>query len=276
MVSNVLAAAAILRQHFRRLGTTGMLGLLGAVGLVPLALYMPREDWPRYFLLSLVCLYAGRKFVQLLSARGALKQLSLEEHFLKYGSSGRRVQKCVKNGDHMWTRSGIVSGLKAISSLRLPGDMMADEKRQCINRGYRQAFRTILPRPAIVDVGVIAVVGITMVLVPTIEVNLGTVMFLAGFVALALAGTVELARLFVNRQLVEGLDRWFNALSDWTLRECADLLHFRSVAYSHQLLYFTQPWFADGSDDGADGDDGLYVVAGDGGVLPAGIGHDDD
>lgn len=254
----------------------GLLGVLGAVGLIPLALYMPRDDWSRYVLLSLVCLYAGRKIVQFINARGSLKQLSMEEHFLRYGSSGRRVQKCVQNDDHMWTRSGIVSGLKAISSRRLPGDLMADEKRNRIYQGYRQAFRALLPRLAVLDAGLVAAVGITMVLVPTIQVNLGTMMFLAGFVALALSGTVEVARWFVDRQLAEALDRWFNALSDWTLRERFENLQFQSDAYSHRLLYFTQPWFADGSAGEEDPSDEVFVVAGDGGVLPAGIARDED
>lgn len=253
----------------------GLLGLLGAIGLVPLALYMPRDAWSRYVLLSLVCLYAGRKIVQFVGARGALKQLSMEEHFLRYGAAGRRVQKCVRNDDHMWTRSSIVSGLKAIANSRLAGNLMADEKRQRIYRRYRKAFRALWPRLAVADAGLVGAIAITMALAPTIEVNLRTVMFLAGFVALALAGFVELARWFVNRQLAEGLDRWLGALSDWTLRECLHKLHHRPEAYSHQLLYFTQPWFADGSDEVDARDDGMYLIAERGVALPAVLARDE-
>lgn len=275
MVSNVLAAAAVLRRHFRRLASMGLLGLLGAVGVVPLALYMPRHDGSRYVLLSLVCLYAGRKIVHLLHARAAEKQLSMEEHFIRYGSSGRRVQQCVQNEEHMWTKSGIVAGLKSIAGHRLPGSLMVDEKRQWIYRRYRQVFRSLLPRTAVIDSGLVAVIAVTMLLAPTISVDLRTLMFFAGFLALAVTGGVETTRWFVDRRLSEGLDRWFGTLSEWTLRECLEALDVPSGAYYHRLLYFTQPWFADGSDTGQDGD-AVYVVFGDGGVLPAGLVDDEE
>jgi hypothetical protein len=276
MVSNVLAAAAVLRRHYRRLASMSLLGLLGAAGLVPLVLYMPREDVARYLLLLLVCVYAGRKIVQLVHARAARKQLATEEHFLRYGSSSRRMQKAVRNEDEMWQRSAVVSGLRAIDSHPVRDGLMAEERRRLIYRRYRQAFRTLRPSLAVFDALLIAVLVATMLLAPRIQVSLITMLFLAGFVALALTGAVEAARWFVHRQLAESLERWFDALSDWTLRVSLEQLHARSEAYAHRLLYVAQPWFADGGESSGADRTGVNVLAGDGGSLPSGIAGDED
>lgn len=249
----------------------GLLGLVTAFGLVPLALYAPRTDGWRYLILSFVCLYAGRKVMQLLGARAALKQISMEEHFLKYGSSGRRVQKCVEHEDHLWKKSRVVDALKRISTNRLPTTLMIDEKRTRIYRRFRHAFRFMLPRFVVVDMGLVAAIVVGLVAAPILTVDLGAVMFQSGFLALAVAGAVEISRWAVNRQLAETLDRWFNALSEWTIREGFERLHLQAGPYSHRLLYFTQPWFADGSEDEENAREGLYVVTGDGEVLPRAI-----
>lgn len=241
MVSNVLAATAILRQHYRRLRSIGLLGSITALGLVPLALYMPRPDWARYTLLSLVCLYAGRKAVQFLRARIALKQLSMEEHFLRYGCNEGRVEKCIETDEHLWTRSFILMGLKGVMAHPITTDMVGDEKRNRVYRQFKSSFKTLAPPHAILDASLLLAALVILSVVPSIGVDLRAILFQAGFLAFAVAGVAEASHLMVHRRLIETLPRFFTALTDWTIREAFHAAV--EASYSHRLLYFAQPWF---------------------------------
>lgn len=263
MVSNVLAAAAILRRHFRRLRYIGLLGTASAVGLIPLVLYMPELVGVRYALLLVVCLYAGRKVVEYFRAHAALKQLSMEENFLRYGAASGSVQKCVENDDHMWTRSRILLGLKAMALHRLPNSMLVNEKHKRILLRYRRAFQKMLPRVGILDLVLLIGVVLLLSLSPTVKIDLSALIFQAGFLALAVAIAAEISNFFVNRQLREGLERLLQTLSDWTIREGLEALS-RSDAYSHQLHYFAQPWFAASPDRDDRASDASYEITGDG------------
>lgn len=242
MVSNVLAATAILRQHYRRLKSIGLLGTITALGLVPLALYMPRPDWARYTLLSLVCLYAGRKAVQFARARAALKQLSMEEHFLRYGCADGQVQKCIESDQHMWTRSCILKGLKGVMAHPITTDMVGDEKRNRVYRQFKLSFQSLDPAHAFVDAGLLFTVLIILSLAPSIGVDLRAILFQAGFLALAVAGVAEASHIMIHRRLLETLRRFLTALTDWTIRQAFHAAV--EASYSHRLLYFAQPWFA--------------------------------
>ena len=246
MVSNVLAAAAILRQHYRRMWSIGLLGSLTALGLVPLALYMPRVAWARYVLLLLACLYAGRKSVQYFRARGALKQLSMEEHFLRYGSSDRQVQKCIESDENLWTKSCTLAAIKTMAPRRLPEELLSQEKRDRIMAIYRRTFRRLIPQNAVLDLWCLGGIAFVIVIAPTITVDMRAVMFQAGFLSLALAVAAEASHLFVNRRLGEALRRLFDTLIDWTLSREFVGLATKSPAYSHHLHYFAPPWFASG------------------------------
>lgn len=241
MVSNVLAATVILRQHYRRLRSIGLLGSITALGLVPLALYMPRPEWSRYTLLSLVCLYAGRKAVQFLRARVALKQLSMEEHFLRYGCAAGRVQKCIETDEHLWTRSCILTGLKGVMAHPITTDMVGDEKRNRVYRQFKRSFSVLDPAHAFLDAGLLLAILILLSVVPSIGVDLRAILFQAGFLALAVAGVAEASHLMIHRRLIETLPRFFTALTDWTIREAFHAAV--EASYSHRLLYFAQPWF---------------------------------
>ena len=246
MVSNVLAATAILRQHYRRLRSVGLLGSITALGLVPLALYMPRPEWARYALLALVCLYAGRKAVQFVHARTALKQLSMEEQFLRYGCAAGQVEKCIETDEHLWTRSCILAGLKGVLAHPFTSDMVGDEKRNRVYRQFKRSCRTLDPSHAFLDAGLLLAALVLLSVVPSIDIDLRAILFQAGFLAFTVAGVAEASHLMIHRRLVETLPRFLTALTDWTIREA-----FHSPvesSFSHHLLYFAPPWFVKRSD----------------------------
>lgn len=242
MLSTVLSATAVLRQHFRRIRSIGLLGSVTALGLVPLTLYMPRPDWAKYTLLSLVCLYAGRKVIQFLKSRSALRQLSMEEHFLRYGVSAGHVQKCVHTDDHLWTRSCILGGLKGLMHHPITTDLIGDEKRNRVYRQFHSAFRDIEPARAYFDIGLLTTIFALLIAVPSIGINLRAIMFQAGFLALAVAAVAEASHLMIHRKLFETMQRLYSALTEWAIREAFHAAV--SVSYSHRLLYFAPPWFA--------------------------------
>ena len=276
MVSNVLAAAAILRQHFRRLRIIGLLGTAASVGLVPLILHVPESQIAVYFLLSIVCLFAGRKVVQFFRAHRSLKQLAMEEHFLRYGATGGSVQKCVENDEHMWTRSRILQGLKEMAAQRIPNNMMIEEKHRRILQRYRQAFEKMLPAVGLVDLTLLAMLLVILLIAPKDEIGFRSLPFIAGILAYVVAILAETVHLLVNRQLREGLERLFYSLSEWTVREGLEALS-RSGAYSHQLLYFAQPWFAAMDRKADDAGDAALVITGDrSAVLPGVVGLENE
>ncbi len=240
MISNVLAATTILRLHYRRLRSVGLLGTITAFGLVPLALYMPRPEWARYTLLSLVCLYAGRKAVQFARARMALKQLAMEEQFLRYGC--RNLEKCIESDEHLWMRSCTLKVLKGVMPRPLSSDMVGEEKRNRVYRQFKQSFRSLDPSPAFLDAGLVLVLLVFFSVVPSIDVDLRSILFQAGFLALAVAGVTEASHLMIRRRLLETLRRFLTALTDWAIRQAFHAAIESS--YSHRLLYFAQPWFA--------------------------------
>ena len=246
MVSNVLAAAAILRQHYRRLRSIGLLGSLTALGLVPLALYMPRVTWAQYILLSLVCLYAARKTVQFFRSRAALKQLSMEEHFLRYGSSDGQVRKCIENEENLWTRSCILAALKDVAPRRLPEELLFEQEKDRILGVYRRSFRQIIPHTSHPDLVLLCGILLIVFTAPMIAIDLRAVMFQAGFLALAMAVVAEASHVFVTHRLSGSLRRLFDSLSTWTLVRGLVGLTSRSPAYAHHLHYFAHPWFASG------------------------------
>jgi hypothetical protein len=266
MLSTVLAATAVLRLHFRRLRSIGLLGAVTALGLVPLSLYMPRAGWARYTMLSLVCLYAGRKVVQFLRSRAALRQFSMEEHFLRYGSSAGRVQKCIESDSHLWTRSCILGGLKGLMHHPITTDMIGDEKRDRVYRQFHRAFRKLEPAHAYLDSGLLLSLIVLVIAIPSIGINLRAILFQAGFLALAVAAIAEISHLIIRRRLFETMRRFYGTLTEWAIREA---LHAAVTAsYSHRRLYFAPPWFADSSDvdDDIDADPdreaALFVIAG--------------
>ena len=272
MVSNVLASAAILRRPFRRRRFLGLLGTACAVGLIPLALYMPEQLGARYALLLLVCLYAGRKIVQSFHGHAALKQLSMEESFLRYGATGGSVQQCVENDEHMWTRSRILLGLKAMTTHRLPSSMRVHEKQQRILQRYRRSFQKMMPQATLPDLVLLAGGALLLAATPSVAVELRALIFQAGFLALIVAIVSEIIHLVVNRRLRDGLERLFQTLSDWTIREGLERVS-RSSLYSHQLHYFAQPWFAGTATPDEAGTRNAVEVVGDGvGVLPESVG----
>ncbi len=271
MVSNVLASAAILRRHFRRLRYLALLGTASAIGLIPLVLYMPKAAGARYALLMLVCLFAGRKVVQYFRAHRALKQLSMEEHFLRYGSTVGSVQKCVENDEHMWTRSRILLALRTMTIHRLPSNMLVNEKHQKILHRYRRAFQKMLPNVGVLDLVFLAGISLLLATVPSVAVDFRALIFQAGFLALVVAVVTEVSHFFANRQLRGGLERLFHSLSEWTIREGLEALS-RSGEYSHQLHYFAQPWFAAVATAHDESSDTALEISGDGSiVLPSSV-----
>ncbi len=243
MVSNVLASAAILRRPFSRLRYLGLLGTACSVGLIPLVLHMPESTGGRYGLLVVVCLFAGRKVVQYFRGHAALKQISMEEHFLRYIATGGSIQKCVENENHMWARSRILGGLRTLATNRFPSNMLVSERHQRVLHRYQHAFQELMPRSSLPDILLILVFGIMLALTPTSDVDFGAFIYQAGFLALIVAVIGEGSHLIVNRRLHEGLNRLFQTLTDWTIREGLQKLE-RTGPYAHHLHYFAPPWFA--------------------------------
>ncbi len=266
MLSTVLAATAVLRRDFRRLRSVALLGAVTALGLIPLSLYMPRADWARYTLLSLVCLYAARKLIQFLRSRVALKQLSMEEHFLRYGSSVQRVRRCMEHDAHIWTHSCILGGLKGVMQHPITTDLIGDEKRDRVYRQFHRSFRKLEPARAILDGGLLLGMLVVLSLTPSITVSFGAVLFLAGFLSLAIASFAEISHQMIRRQIFETMRRVYGALTEWAIRDA--LQSAVTASYSHRRLYFAQPWFAHAPRPDGDGATGSAAVSPSGGKDP--------
>lgn len=261
MYHDVFAASAVLRGQFRRVKSLGMAGACCALAAVPVALQVPQHLAVRYAAILLLCVYCARKVVQMFRSRGAVKQISMEEHFVKYDVSGEHVQKCVSVDRHLWTRSCILSALKALAKRQARTLGFDPGKAELLTGQYRRAFRRLTHRYAAIDLAILAAVALLLILAPKLDVELRSMAFQAGFLAFCVAVAAEVAHVSGVRRMEESLHGLFTALSQWTLARGFDDLVVRPVPFTHVPVYYAQPWFAEDGRNTSDLEDSRPTLA---------------
>ena len=232
-----------LRETYRRFMWIALTGGLLAAGLSSLLFY-PSYSTQRAVLLGpLLLVYVLRKGYLWQRGRQAVRQLRLEEQFLRQGLEPAQLRQCLYGYDHLWSRSLTLQGLQSILDNPLPRLLRPQEKKKRIRTQYH---RVLLP-----------------LRLPAFNLDLtlcllffGTWLFLVGPQNLSLLSaaapllmlTVEGLQAVFQRRLHAAFDHAEQSLCHWTLAHRFDemLSTMRNQLYIHRSLYQVRPWFTTG------------------------------
>ena len=243
MTSVVVLQGHQLCQVYRRLRSVAAVQGVLAVATLPFVLFTPRVI-PATVLLVLVLIgYAALKGRSLLRYSHTLKQLRLEERFLKEVTRGNVFQHLVSEHEHLWSTSRLWIGLRAVLLQPLPYLLLIDEKRRRIERHFHRAIRDLQPRKVNLHAPAFLVIVVFWDFARILEAADGV-----GFVVTAALFATILAFEALQTGLQWTVGRNFadleRALCAWTLANKFEQGFAPSGKhYVHRLLYEARPWF---------------------------------
>jgi hypothetical protein len=251
MLTILLAALAHLRQVFRRHRLLALVEGLAAVGLLPLLSFASRFAWIRGLVVALLVVQGVRSVLLFVRADAALRQLHLEEAFLRASHDPLTLRQSLRDRDPGGRPSRILQGLRAARSRPMPG-LLAEERRQRLYQMYRHAFQRYNPGRPYTALVVVGLVGAGLVAASPLRLPPPTFPFLSGVLALLLSIAAAGASLVLRLQAARRLDHFTLALAEWTLSEpLADALYRPAgQGYAHTVHYQAPSWFA-GEQNGA-------------------------
>ena len=217
-------------------------GLL-ATGLSSLLFYPSYSAQRAMMLGPLLLVYVLRKGYLWQRSRQAVRQLRLEEQFLRQGLEPAQLRQCLYGYDHLWSRSLTLQGLQSILASPLPRLLLPQEKK---NRILTQYHRVLLPlRLPVLNVDLtlyLLFFGIWLFLVGPQNLSL-----LPTAAALLMLVAEGMQALFQSR-LHTAFDHAEQSLCHWTLAHRFDdmLSTMRNQLYIHRSLYQVRPWFTTG------------------------------
>ena len=245
MISAVLSSSILLSRTFRRFRLLALLQSAVIVGVLPFLLYAPRLEWVRIILVLLLFVYLICKSYQFVRAHQAIKQMRLEQQFMLYSHHPEQLYRCLQNPDHLWNRSCILTGLKSITSRPLPVLLRAEEKKRRAHQQFDSVFNKLRPSVLIIDSILLLLIMGGLVSHPLIPISLVTLMFQAGLLAIGIAFISEIGCLILRQKALLILERFEDALTEWTLETQYSEIILQSIAkpYRHKLLYSSRAWF---------------------------------
>lgn len=206
------------------------------------------STWPSPVLLVLLTGLLVSKIWQFMRNDRALKQIRLEERFLRQPLDPDLLRRCLSRSEHVWDDSCTLRGLRAVLVKPLPRLMPQREKIEFVRRKYHRVHQRLLPTRA--QLGVIVPLFVLAHIVS--DSTLAARPSIAVVVVLALAA-LEVAQLRTTWLLHGRFRQYENALSRWTLSrpEFQNILAPPVKSYRHDLLYRAAPLFSAGLDASA-------------------------
>lgn len=217
-------------------------GLL-ALAAVPFVIFTPRMAPATIVIVVALGAYAIVKGYAAVRHVDVLKQMRLEERFLRELPRDDQLADLLSKENHFWSTSRLWIGLKAVLTQPLPRLLLVEEKRRRIERHFHRAIRDLQPRPLNLHAGAFFAIAVVWHLARMLEGATGD-----GFLMTALLFAVVLAleayqtgiQWLVRGQFTE-LER---ALCEWTISNRFEQgFTASSKHYVHRLLYQARPWF---------------------------------
>jgi len=241
-------AALVLHGHhlcqaFRRLGTVHAVQIMLVLGLLPLIVLTPRVVPATVLLVLAMMLYAAVKGRAISRSRHVLKQLRLEENFLRQVHRSEHLLALLNGDGHLWSGSRLWAGLRSILSSPLPDLLHFDEKKRRLQRHYHRAVRDLQPAKYNLEVLVLLLAILFWdSLSDPLFLDAGATSVIAGFWATMLA--LEALQSGLHWALSHAFEAAESDLAEWTL---ANRLEHGAEPpgrpYVHHLLYRARPWF---------------------------------
>jgi len=238
----IFAHLAALRHQIRCIEQATV---LGTVALVPCAaiLMMTSGMQGSSLVLMLVLVgYLQRKIGQVVRARRAVKQLRLEEQFVRHLPAPTQVLTCMHRPDHLWAHSLTLKALKALFANPPVPRLSVEDKPRFVRRHYIRSFTPLWPSRIPVDLLWFSALGLFWLwVVPEalLQAPSSDVLASAGLLLIILGA--EALQIVLQADLRGGLEHLATLLSDWTLAQDFPLDMVREKPYRHTSLYRSPP-----------------------------------
>lgn len=243
MTSTLLIEAARLRQTFRRQRFLTIVEGLALVGMLPLCLSVPRADGARTLAVVVLAVYAALKAVQFDRSHRSVKQLRLEEHFLRFAHDAAHLRRCLRWRHHLWDRSHIVQTLQ-LMALSKPGVLRPEVLQRRVHHQYERAFRAHHPPRLVMESLLFAGLMLALFVPSRVAFSFEHVLFQAGSLALVLLAGASLTHWILLYRARGHFSRFLALLAAWTLEEPLGSLMPEAEGrdYAHTVLYRAAAW----------------------------------
>lgn len=230
-------------QAYRRLRFVAIALSILAASTLPVIVFSPRIVSASIALVLALVAYAAAKVYVAVKYTRALKQLRLEERFLRDLPRGEKLAALLSHDHHMWSSSRLWIGLRSVLTHPLPHLLLVEEKRRRIERHFHRAVRGLAP--ANFNWHVVALLGIILGwdLARIYQGGAGAPFLVTGGI-FAVMLTLETLQSGMQWALDKQFRRLEKSLCEWTLYnrfEQGVTAHGKN--YTHRLLYQARPWF---------------------------------
>ncbi|ARA92996.1 hypothetical protein AWN76_007375 [Rhodothermaceae bacterium RA] len=222
--------------------------LLGAVGaLLGEAWLVTQRATPEAHTIGLVALllfgYFGRKVFQIYRSIRTLRQLRLEQAFVRHADRLAKRRQCLHRCDHLWNRSYILTALRAVAARPMPRLLLAEKRLQHVADHIHRGLHPLRFGRLNLDLLLLLLALGHLAVTPLSASGPLLLALFAGTAALLLAEMLQsvlLWRLHRNLHTLEA------TLGTWTLHgPFSEALHEpERKPYVHTLLYRDRPWFS--------------------------------
>ncbi len=238
MSHRICTHLAALRYQIRRIEQATVLGTLALVPCTVLLLTTSSTRWSSLVLLLVLAGYLWRKISQITRTRQAVKQLRLEEQFVRHCPAPEHVLTCIRRPTHLWRRSLTLKGLKALLAHPPARRLPLEDQRRYVRYHYIRAFTPLWSRFILVDLLLLAAVGLLWLwFVPEALLQAPSLEVLAGAGLLLVILVAEIIQVVLQADLRGGFEHLATLLSDWTLAQPLEEILLREKTYRHTALY---------------------------------------
>ena len=196
--------------------------------------------WLALVLALILIGYTHRKLRQVFWARRAVKQLRLEEQFLRHGPTPEQVLTCTRRYDHLWTQSLTLKGLKTLFERPQGASLPGSTPQNPLDDPYTRAFKTLRPSPwpgALIWFAALSL-GWLWVVPDALLHDMPPLIF-TGLTLLLLILVAEVVQQILCADLSDGFDHFLTLLNAWAHTHAFDTAFdtVREKPYRHTALY---------------------------------------
>ena len=238
MSRRIVAHLAALRHQIRRIEQATIVGTVALVPCAAILMMTSGMHWSSLVLLLVLVGYLRRKVGQIVRARRAVKQLRLEEQFVRHRPAPKHVLTCTRRPNHLWAQSLTLKGLKALFANPPARRLPVEDKQRYIRRHYIRSFNPLWPSRIPVDLLWFSALGLFWLwVVPEALLQAPSSGVLAGVGLLLVILGAEALQIVLQADLRGGFEHLATLLSDWTLAQPFTLHMVREKPYRHTSLY---------------------------------------
>ena len=188
----------------------------------------------------LTALYLLRKLRGERWARHTLRQLRLEEQFVRHGPTPEDVLTCIRRRTHLWRNSLALQGLRRLLKTPPAASLAPAARHTAVRATYDRCFRRITPGRVPVDLlGFVALAAFWLWSVPEALLQAPSLLVVGGGLLWLLALGAEVVQAILRADVRAGFHTFTGLLGSWTLaRQFGTLVEAaRRKPYRHVPLY---------------------------------------